>query len=401
MNRFFNWLAAPDSPPTPSAHTPNAMQTERKSGHALVAFHTGGVAAWSAFESSGVEEGFCRNPIVYRCVRMISEAAGSLAVRACEKRVDCDEHPVLDLLARPNEKQSRNRFLETLYGHLLISGNAHVVRIMADTGVRELHILDPRKVTPVLDEAGWPVAYDHQSGALKTRYNSEVGGDILHLALFNPASGVNGLPPLAAAHMALEIHNAASNWNKALLDNSARPSGALVYAAGGNENLSEDQFERLKRELEEGYTGASQAGRPMVLEGGLDWKAMGYSPRDMDFLEAKNGAAREIALAFGVPPMLLGIPGDNTYSNYQEANRAFWTQTVLPLAHKTTADLGHWLAETGDRGITLRIDTETVPALAQDREAYWNRIGNASFLTDNEKREALGFAPMEGGQNDG
>ena len=71
------------------------------------------------------------------------------------------------------------------------------------------------------------------------------------------------------------------------------------------------------------------------MEGGLDWKPLSLTPKDMDFIEAKNSAAREIALALGVPPMLLGIPGDNTYSNYQEAQRTFWRQTVLPLVTRT------------------------------------------------------------------
>src|SRR5690606_38481596 len=130
--------------------------------------------------------------------------------------------------------------------------------------------------------------------------------------------------------MALDLHNAAGAWNKALLDNSARPSGALVYAPKDGGNLSEEQFDRLKTELEEGYTGAGGAGKPLLLEGGLDWKAMGLSPKDMDFIEAKHVASREIALAFGVPSMLLGIPGDNTYANYAEANRAFYRLTILP-----------------------------------------------------------------------
>ena len=110
--------------------------------------------------------------------------------------------------------------------------------------------------------------------------------------------------------MALDLHNSAMSWNKALLDNSARPSGALVYQPKDGGNLTPEQYQRLKAELEDGYQGARRAGRPMLLEGGLDWKAMGLTPRDMDFIEARNGAARDIALALGVPPMLLGIPGD-------------------------------------------------------------------------------------------
>jgi HK97 family phage portal protein len=140
--------------------------------------------------------------------------------------------------------------------------------------------------------------------------------------------------------MALDTHNASGRWNKALLDNSARPSGALVYAPKEGGNLTDEQFDRLKTELEQGYTGATRAGRPLLLEGGLDWKAMGLTPRDMDFVEAKHSASRDIALAFGVPPMLLGIPGDNTYANYQEANRAFYRLTVLPLVAHGKGPLG-------------------------------------------------------------
>jgi HK97 family phage portal protein len=118
--------------------------------------------------------------------------------------------------------------------------------------------------------------------------------------------------------MAVDTHNAAACWNKALLDNAARPSGALVYDGGEGAVLSTLQYERLKQEFADHYQGHGNAGRPLVLEGGLDWRPMSLTPRDMDFLEAKHAAAREIALAFGVPPMLLAIPGDNTYSNYRK-----------------------------------------------------------------------------------
>ena len=183
------------------------------------------------------------------------------------------------------------------------------------------------------------------------------------------------------------MHNAASAWNKAMLDNSARPSGALVYAAGDGQ-LTAEQFERLKAELEQSYQGAANAGRPMVLEGGLDWKEMGYQPKDMDFIEAKDAAAREIALAFGVPPMLLGIPGDNTFANYMEANRSFWRQTVLPLASRMAEAMTGFLW----RGaLRLAHDLDQVEALAADREALWARVGKAEFLTDDEKRAAVGY----------
>ena len=201
----------------------------------------------------------------------------------------------------------------------------------------------------------------------------------------------------SAAAVAVDTHNAAAKWNKALLDNAARPSGALVYSGPEGAVLTEAQFERLKRELEDTYQGALNAGRPLLLEGGLDWKAMSLSPKDMDFMDAKHAAAREIALAFGVPPMLLGIPGDNTYSNYQEANRVFWRGTVLPLAARTGGAFAQWLAPAIGRELRLAIDTDRIEALAGDRAALWERVTKAPFLTMNEKREATGYAPVEGG----
>ncbi len=214
------------------------------------------------------------------------------------------------LLERPSPRQAGRDFLEAVYGHLLVAGNAYIEAVVLDGAVRELHGLRPDRMKVVPGRDGWPEAYDYSVGGRTVRFSVDEAGTspVLQLALFHPLNDHYGFAPIEAALTSLDVHNAAGAWAKALLDNSARPSGALVYTGGEGGNLSDDQFERLKRELEEGFSGARNAGRPLLLEGGLDWRTMALSPRDMDFVEAKNLAAREIALAFGVPPMLLGIP---------------------------------------------------------------------------------------------
>ena len=122
----------------------------------------------------------------------------------------------------------------------------------------------------------------------------------------------------------------------------------------GHGSLTQDQYDRLQAEMEAHHIGARNAGRPMLLDGGLDWKPMGFSPSDMEFQKTKEAAAREIAIAFGIPPMLLGIPGDATYANYQEANRAFYRLTVLPMATRVTAALSHWMSHFLPGDLTLR-----------------------------------------------
>ncbi len=173
-------------------------------------------------------------------------------------------------------------------------------------------------------------------------------------------------------------------------DNAARPSGALVYDAKDGDTLTAEQFERLKGELAQAYQGLGNAGRPMLLEGGLSWQGLSLSPAEMDFAELKAGAARDIALAFGVPPMLLGLPGDNTYANYREANRALWRLTLLPLGAKILGALGEALQLWFPRD-ALAIDIDRVPELAEDREKLWARVTSADFLSDGEKRRLLGL----------
>ena len=255
------------------------------------------------------------------------------------------------------------------------------------------------RVSVVPGPDGWPAAYDYAVNGRKHRFRmSDGAAPICHIRAFHPLDDHYGLSPLEAAATAIDVHSSASRWSKALLDNAARPSGAIVFkGADGQGTMSNEQFERLQGEMEMHHQGARNAGRPMLLEGGLDWKPMGFSPSDMEFHQTKEAAAREIALAFGVPPMLLGIPGDATYANYQEANRGFYRLTVLPLAAKVTDALSHWLSGFAGAEVQLRPDLDQVPALAIEREAQWRRVIEADFLSEAEKRALLGLPPRVDG----
>jgi HK97 family phage portal protein len=356
-----------------------------------------GEPAWGPRDYAAfAREGFMQNAVLYRSVRMIAEAAASVPLLLYQGTEEIAEHPLLDLLARPNPASSGPDLFEACYGFLLVSGNAYLEAVALGGSLRELHPLRPDRIKVVPGADGWPEAFDYTAAGRTVRLAGEaVPGvrRILHVKLFHPLSDHYGLSPIEAAASAIDIHNTASRWNKALLDNSARPSGALVYTARDG-NLTVEQYDRLKAELEQGFQGAAKAGRPLLLEGGLDWKSMSLTPKDMDFIEAKHVAAREIALALGVPPMLVGIPGDNTYSNYQEATRSFWRQTVLPLVNRTAKALSGWLSPAYGATLELRPDLDAIEALSTEREALWSRINAAAFLTADEKRAAVGYGPL-------
>jgi len=370
----------------------------------VVAWQGAGRVAWSPRDSQSlIRGGFLGNPVGFRCVKLIAEAAAALPLVLQDQQQRFDQHPMLALLARPNVAQGQAELLETLFGQLLLSGNAYVEAVSGDLGLPvELHVLRSDRVSVLPGADGWPSGYEYKVGGRKHRFEMNgVRSAICHIKSFHPQDDHYGLSPLQAAAMAVDVHNSASRWSKALLDNAARPSGALVWkGSDGQGSMADDQFRRLSDEIEANFQGARNAGRPMVLEGGLDWKPMGFSPSDMEFQKTKEAAAREIALAFGVPPMLLGIQGDATYANYQEANRAFYRLTVVPLVTRVAATLVDWLSGFEGAVLTLKPDLDQVAALSAERDAQWARVSSAAFLSRSEKRRLLGLPPEDGGTED-
>lgn len=377
-----------------------AATSERKAVRSgpLVATQSAGRAVWSARDGASLTRaGYSGNPVGFRAVRLISEAAASLPLVLQSAQERFESHPILRLLGAPNPAQGQAELMEALYGQLLLTGNGYL-EAAGEAGAVPcaLHVLRSDRMQVVPGGDGWPAAYDYVLGARRHRFEVREGlSPVCHIRSFHPQDDHYGFSPMQAAAMAIDVHDSASRWSKALLDNAARPSGAIVYhSAEGQGTLSDEQFRRLQDEMESNHQGARNAGRPMLLEGGLDWKPMGFSPSDMEFHQTKNAAAREIAVAFGVPPMLLGIPGEATYANYQEAHRAFYRLTVLPLATRVAAAVGAWLSSYSGEELVLKPDLDQVPALAGERDQQWARVREADFLSVDEKRALLGLPPL-------
>jgi len=346
----------------------------------------GGTAGRGAYDyTASVKRGFLDNPVAQRAVRIVADGVASAPLAPADEAA-------LALVRATSAGQS---LLETLAASVLLHGNGFV-QVARDAAGRptELFALRPERLTVVPGADGWPRAWTYRIGETRIELPLEDENGwpaLIHIKAFHPGDDHYGAGCLSAAEQAVAVHNAATDWNRALLENAARPSGALVYDGGPDATgLTSDQFDRLKAELAQAFQGGGNAGRPMLLEGGLKWQALSLSPADMDFAELKAAAARDIALAFGVPPMLLGLPGDNTYANYREANRALWRLTLLPLLGKILSGLEEGLRPSFP-DLSLRVDLDRVPALSEDRERLWAQVTAADFLTPDEKRGLLGL----------
>lgn len=355
------------------------------------------------------KEGYLKNAIVYRCVNEISKGAAAVPFKIKLGDSILEEHPLIDILNRPNPLQSYTEFFSSLYGYLLLSGNSYVLKVGSDAGApKELHQLRPDRIQ--IKGSGNPIPdrYDYiLQGKVQASYevDQESGfSELKHIKLWNPLDDYYGCSPLAAAAVEVDQHNMASKHNVNLLSNGARPSGAVIFKpkdeSGMSVNLTESQRQQLLTDLNNRFSGTSNAGRPLLLEGDFDWREMGLSPKDMDFLNLKHLSATDIAMCFGVPSQLVGVDAAQTYANVAEARLALYEETIIPHLHKIQSDLNEWLVPMfGDR-LSLEFDIDEIPALSERRRKIYENVTSAvreGIMTRNEARSIIGLEPVNGG----
>ena len=354
-------------------------------------------------------EGYKKNAIVYRCVNEISKGASSVDFLLKSGDDIIEQHPLINLMDRPNPLQSKSEFMNALFGFLLLSGNAYILKVGSGIGKpRELHLLRPDRIVIKGGNKAIPQRYDYIiNGKVQQSFHVDPNtgfSELKHIKLWNPLDDYYGCSPLSAAAVEVDQHNLASQHNINLLNNGARPSGAIIFKpkddGGFAINLSESQRQQLLTDLNNRFTGTSNAGRPMLLEGDFDWKEMGLSPKDMDFINLKHMSATDIALCFGVPSQLVGVPDAQTYANVAEARLALYEETIIPHLKLVESDLNEWLVPMFDERLYFEFSTENIPALAERKRKTYENITSAvtaGIMTRNEAREQIGLSPVDGG----
>jgi HK97 family phage portal protein len=350
--------------------------------------------------------GYSKNLVVYSAISKIATACAGVEWNLYEKRGrklnELEEHPLLKLIDRPNPLQSRAEFIESIIGFKCITGNSYIESNKVGQNVLELWPVRPDKMKVVPNARGYVQRYEFSYGGVTRSWEVdqvELKSPILHWKSFNPLDDWYGLSALQAAMLSLDQNNAGQAWNLALLQNSATPSGVLqMEATQGNPRgtLTDEQHNKLRAQFDEWYSGPRNAGRPMIMEGGLKWNAVSMSPKEMDFLKSKEVTAIDLCVALGVPPEIMGL-GQKTFTNYKEAKLAFWEETNLPMLDGLRDCLNYWLAPAFGEGLYLDYDSDDIEALQYRREQKYTSLAPVRFLTINEKREAVGYDKIEGG----
>ena len=386
----------------------NIKQEEQKNSNMMGYFGVGTEEAKQYKYVDLAKEGYLKNAIAYRCINEISKGASAVPFIIKSGDQIIDEHPLIDLLNRPNPQQSYSEFFNSLFGYVLLSGNAYILKVGGERGSpKELHQLRPDRIEIKGSGNPIPERYNYMvNGRVQNSYevDQENGfSELKHVKLWNPLDDYYGLSPMSAAAAEIDQFNMSTKHNVNLLQNGARPSGAVIFKpkddSGFAVNLTESQRQQLLTDLNNRFSGAGNAGRPMLLEGDFDWKEMGLTPKDMDFKALKNMAATDIALCFGVPSQLVGVPDSQTYSNVAEARLALYEETIIPHLRKVASDLNEWLVPMFDERLSLEFDIDSIPALSERRRKIYENVTSAvreGIMTRNEAREIIGLQKVNG-----
>lgn len=354
------------------------------------------------------EEGYMKNSIVFRCVNEIAKGASAVPFMVKAGDQVLDSHPIVTLLSRPNPLQSHSEFFNSIFGFLLLSGNAYILKVGSEVGApKELHLLRPDRMVVKGGSNPIPDRYEYVlNGRVQATYPVEERtgfSEVKHVKLWNPLDDFYGLSPMSAAAIEVDQHNMSGKHNINLLSNGARPSGAVVFKpqddSGFAVNLTESQRQQLLTDLNNRFSGTANAGRPLLLEGDFDWKEMGLSPKDMDFLNLKQMAATDIAMCFGVPSQLVGVSDAQTYANVAEARLALYEETIIPHLRKLESDFNEWLVPMFGENLEFCFDIDKIPALAERTKRIYENVTSAvreGIMTRNEAREAIGLSPIDG-----
>lgn len=311
-----------------------------------------------------VRRGYTRASIVYACIDLISKTAVSVPLRVYERHSAEEyeylpDHPLQQVLNKPNARLTRRRMYYRLVQHLMLTGNGVWFKIRAPKSgpPTQLWPISPDLIQPVPDAKNLISHYVLNVNGEQARIEAR---DVVHVQLENPETPLWGVGPLQAAMQDTNLYLGNKAWNLRTVERGAVVPGVLEVP----EDLSGEQFKTLRAQLDNRTFGMDDAGRDLILGSGMKYHRMSLTGEELGFLESMRFGREEIAMVFGVPVAML-TPENATLANVEAYNKQFWENTIVPLNIGIADILTHALVPDYDKTGRLEIahDYSQVPAM--------------------------------------
>jgi HK97 family phage portal protein len=364
----------------------------------------------NGFEEKSIKEGYVENAVSFACINKVAGAVANLPfeLKKGDDVVEEENNPVVKLLKNPNPFFDWKAFTVKNISYYLLTGDTYIWKNDVNKPDELLCLYPPDMDIEYHNNNYYaPKNYRYGSGSGYKLYPIDpitFESEIAHMYNFNPypSSMLNGMSPITPLSRNIDIVNRVFEWNLSLLRNGGKPSGAVVAKAAAGQApvyLDEEKFAALKKQIEEHVSGSTNAGRPLLLEGGLEWQQIGINPSDMDFVNSFKESGKLICSVFGVPSQLIFDTESSTFANKAEAKLEFYKDTVIPLAELYVEFITKKVISGFDESLELVFNKDKISALQPERDARFAKVQTADFMTINEKRDVVGLEPIEGGDS--
>ncbi len=336
----------------------------------------------------------------WACVNLLAGTIASLPLMVYRTRngarTVASDHPLYRILHdSPNADQTALDFWEFVCASLELHGNAYAEVVRARNG-RIIALGVP--ITPEL-----VTVRRLDTGALEYEWVDQgrriiAGQDrVLHIRGFG-GNPLGGLSTLSAGRQSFGLAQAIERASGDTFRNGVRPSGLLKTA----DTLTIDQRKQAEELLQEKFSGAINAGRPMLLDRGMDWVQLSISPEDAQMLQSRAFSVEEVCRFFGVPPFMVGHTEKTTSwgTGLEQQTLGFQKFTLRRRLKRIEQALEKQLLSVADRlaGITIEFNLEgLLRADSAARASFYQLMLTNGVMTINEVRSLENLPPVEGG----
>ena len=345
-------------------------------------------AGWARTEYG---EYYATSVSVYSAVKVRSEAISRPNLVIHRRSSDgslipvANDHPAQQLLDRVNPWYTRGDLWRATEIYLSLWGSSYWALERDENGRWEIWPLRPDRVSVVPDSQQYIRGFLYMGRNGPVAYTTD---EILWIRYFNPLEEFAGLSPIAPVRMAADMGKDGLRFNRNFLRNSAQPDFVLLT----NETMNDSEIEEFYNRWEARYRGPGNAHRPAIASFVRDIKTLGFSQRDMDFIQGLRWSLEEVSRTFGVPKPLLSDLERATFSNVNAAERIFWRNTILPEMRFLEEQLTRMLLpRLGYPDLVAEFDLSGVEALREDENSRVNREAqmlDRGVLTINEVRRS-------------
>jgi len=334
------------------------------------------------------------------CVNLLAGTIGTLPLMVYRtdrlgSRIVAKDHPLYRVLHdSPNADQTALDFWEFMTISIELWGNAYAqLDFGSQGGIVGMTPVHPELMSVRrLGNGDLEYRWTDEGQAHVHRQN-----EMLHIRGFG-GSPLGGLSTLSHGRNTFGLATAIDKSAGAVFANGMRPSVSLTY----KEWLSPEQRLQTNGLLEEKFIGSMNAGRPIVLEGGMEAKTLSFNPDDAQMLESRGFSVEEICRFFGVPPFMIGHNEKSSGypTSLEQQVLTFQKFTLMRRIKRIEQAIAKQILSAQDRAAGVTVEFNSEGLLRGDsaaRSAFYTALLNVGVMTINQARALENWPPVEGG----